>query len=268
MAGLKTGKADANPFGSKFADDKGGFDAGNGKRTYTKPSYTLFVVGIPEAESSDAVQRVFERDRGYLQCRPVGHKFTRRMVFVDYGTIDDAQMAMRMHQGHKWHEVDEGLKIDYDHDARSKRNTAMDEGRFEKFWPIAQRVAKAESDAAVFARLREMADDAAPAAPVTKATAKARAHERGKRKRTVGAKIQVKGRVVARAGAEAGASAAAPGAAGALGGLAAYDSESEKSDDDEDEDSDDDDDDEEDSDEGGESEESVSPSAEKRTRRS
>jgi len=157
MAGLVRSGVDADAFGSKFKDTSGGFDAGQGKRTYTKPSYTLFVVGIPDAESSDSVAAVFERDRGYLQCRPVGHKTSRRMVFVDYDTIEAATKAMQAHQGHKWEDVDDGLKIDYDHDARCKRNTALDEGRYERFFPRGPRKVKAETDAALFARLRSEA---------------------------------------------------------------------------------------------------------------
>ena len=77
MSGLHRFGVDANPFGSKFDASCGGYAAGNGQRTYTRPSYTLYVTGIPDAESSDAVQAVFEHDEGFLQCRPVGHKSKR-----------------------------------------------------------------------------------------------------------------------------------------------------------------------------------------------
>lgn len=63
--------------------------------------------GIPDAESSDAVQSVFEFDEGFLQCRPVGHK-SKRMVFVDYDSIEHATRALQAHQGWKWEPVDEG----------------------------------------------------------------------------------------------------------------------------------------------------------------
>mmetsp|Transcript_11543 Transcript_11543/g.21853 ORF Transcript_11543/g.21853 Transcript_11543/m.21853 type:complete len:230 (+) Transcript_11543:58-747(+) len=157
MSGLRRIGEDANPFGSKFQATSGGFDAGNGQRTYTKPSYTLFVTGIPDAESSDAVEAVFSLDRGFLQCRPVGHK-ARRMVFVDYDSIEQATQAMQSHQGFKWEDVDEGLKIDYDQDARCKRNTALDQGIYDKFYPIAVRKPRLETEAELFARLRDEAD--------------------------------------------------------------------------------------------------------------
>ena len=160
MSGLRRAGEDANPFGSKFRDISGGYDAGNGQRTYTKPSYTLFVTGIPDAESSDSVEEVFALDKGFLQCRPVGHK-SRRMVFVDYDAIEHATRAMQVHQGFKWEDVDEGLKIDYDQDARSKRNTALDQGIYDKFYPCGARTAKLESESELFARLREQSEQPA-----------------------------------------------------------------------------------------------------------
>merc|ERR1712204_41568 len=55
---------------------------------------------------------------------------------------------------------DVGLKIDYDKDARSKRSAAVDESeRFEKFWPVAPRKVKEESEAELFARLKDTADE-------------------------------------------------------------------------------------------------------------
>lgn len=154
MSGLYKSGVDVNPFGSKFSEKTGGLDAGNGMRTYTKPSYTLFVVGIPDAESSDSIEKVFAGDRGFLQCRPVGHKLARRMVFVDYDSIPNATTAMQAHQGHKWEEIDEGLKIDFDQDAREKRNTALDQGLYEKFWAVGPRVPKAASEAELWSKLR------------------------------------------------------------------------------------------------------------------
>lgn len=157
MAGLKKRGEDANPYGSRYKAEVGGWDAGKGTRTYTRPTYTLFVVGIPDAESSDSVQRVFERDPGFLQARPVGYKTSRRMVFVDYDSPEHAHKAMIAHQGHKWHEVDVGLKIDFDHDARTKRNVALDQGHFEKFWPCGPRRARPESERDIYARLKSEA---------------------------------------------------------------------------------------------------------------
>lgn len=154
MAGLKGTGIDANPFGSKFQANEGGWDAGNGKRTYTRPSYTLFVTGIPDAEGSDAVEKIFMNDAGYIQCRPVGHKKARRMIFVDYATIEQATKGLQAHQGHKWEPVDSGLKIDYDQDARTKRNIAVEEGNYEKFWPLAPRREQQEDEESMFDRLR------------------------------------------------------------------------------------------------------------------
>lgn len=193
MAGLKKYGVDANPYGSKFKDDKGGYDAGNGQRTYTKPTFTLFVVGVPDAESSDAVQRVFENDVGYLQARPVGHKTSRRMVFVDYGSPEHAHKAMIAHQGHKWEDVDEGLKIDFDHDARCKRNTALDEGRFEKFWPCGTRKKRLESDRDMFARLRAEAVEQTHMMAQSAQTASV-APPQKKQRTGIAAKLQVKGK--------------------------------------------------------------------------
>ena len=193
MSGLRRVGEDANPFGSKFKDSCGGFDAGNGQRTYTKPSYTLFVTGIPDAESSDSVEEVFAHDKGFLQCRPVGHK-SRRMVFVDYDAIDHATSAMRMHQGFKWEDVDEGLRIDYDQDARSKRNTALDQGIYDKFYPIAARKPVAESESEWFARLREQSGTSSGTAPKTSLTVRKAALKHSKDAKNCSARIQVRAR--------------------------------------------------------------------------
>eukprot|EP00928_Gymnodinium_smaydae_P049734 TRINITY_DN3339_c1_g3_i2.p1 TRINITY_DN3339_c1_g3~~TRINITY_DN3339_c1_g3_i2.p1 ORF type:complete len:321 (-),score=98.44 TRINITY_DN3339_c1_g3_i2:18-980(-) len=224
MAGLIRKGKDANVFGSKFKATEGGLDAGNGKRTYTTPSYTLFVTHIPDAEGSAAVERVFENDRGFLQCRPVGHKQRRRMVFVDYDSIEAATRGMRLHQGRKFAPEDEGLRIDFDKDARQKRNIALDQGRFEKFFPIGVRKAYVESEEAVFARERSEALEASRLAAVGaavgaagagaarsgggsgEAVAKAKAKSRAKpkaRRTAVGAKLRVR-----KVGEEAGATSA------------------------------------------------------------
>lgn len=230
MAGLRKHGVDASPFGSKFKDTSGGYDAGNGKRTYTKPSYTLFVTCIPDAESSDSVAKVFENDLGYLQCRPVGHK-SRRMVFVDYGSIDHATLGMQAHQGFKWEDVDVGLKIDYDKDARSKRNTALDEGLFEKFWAIGPRKPKAESDQEMFARLKAEATDDRPTARAPVAVAVP-----ARPKPAILARFQIKGKPAVEQVAEVAPAATADPdtrevraeGSQALGGLLAYGSDSEE----------------------------------------
>eukprot|EP00929_Paragymnodinium_shiwhaense_P112998 TRINITY_DN81269_c0_g1_i1.p1 TRINITY_DN81269_c0_g1~~TRINITY_DN81269_c0_g1_i1.p1 ORF type:complete len:265 (+),score=78.30 TRINITY_DN81269_c0_g1_i1:80-874(+) len=241
MAGVVRKGRDANPYGSKFKEEEGGIDAGQGKRTYTTPSYTLFVNGIPDAEGSAAVQEVFENDPGFLQCRPVGHKRNRRMCFIDYGSIEDATRGLRAHQGHKWDPIDKGLKIDFDHDARQKRNVALDSGHYEPFFATRERVAPEEDEGEIFKRLRQEAKEDAreekkfrAAPPPSK---KARKASSGKSlvKKGFAAKLKIK-----KAGAEAaeteedqktaatdatgGASKSAP-----LGGLLGYGSESESS---------------------------------------
>lgn len=189
MAGLKRSGVDANAFGSKFKDTSGGIDAGHGKRTYTAPAYTLFVVGVPDAEGSDSVEAVFRMDPGFMQCRPVGHKRSRRMCFIDYSSIEDATRGMRMHQGQKFEPADAGLSIDFDHDARQKRNTALDEGIFEKFFPCGPRVAQAEDEGALFHRLRE--DDLLSPALGRKAKAVHGKQAKAKAKAVVRARLQI-----------------------------------------------------------------------------
>ncbi|CAK9118687.1 unnamed protein product [Durusdinium trenchii] len=205
MSGLHRLGVDVNPFGSKYQERFGGHAAGQGQRTYTKPSYTLFVTGIPDAESSDSVQSVFEYDDGFLQCRPVGHK-SRRMVFVDYDTIEHATKALRAHQGWKWEPVDEGLKIDYDQDARRKRNCALDLGLYEKFWAIGERKPPQESEKEMFARLKAEADLPKTESKISKAHGQA---SKGRGTGSLGAKIQIKNKEPK----ETETSAAAPGAA-------------------------------------------------------
>lgn len=220
MSGLHRFGVDVNPFGSKYQDRFGGFAAGNGQRTYTKPSYTLYVTGIPDAESSDAVQSVFEFDEGFLQCRPVGHK-SKRMVFVDYDSIEHATRALQAHQGWKWEPVDEGLKIDYDQDARNKRNTALDLGLYEKFYAIGPRKAEVESESQMFARLKAESSSGS-ATKSSKAPPAAKAKEKGLG--ALGAKIQIKSRDAK----AAKAAAEVESKAGASGALVQYSSDSEE----------------------------------------
>lgn len=154
MSRLYRQGVESQAFGSRFKDLDGGRDAGDGKRTYTKQSPTLFVCGIPDAESSDRVAEVFKNDEGYLRCRPVSHHSNaaakRRMCFIDFDTILNSTAAMQAHQGHKWEEVDEGLKIDYDDDPTKR----MGDGFYEKFWPICPRKPKVETDEEMWSRLK------------------------------------------------------------------------------------------------------------------
>ncbi|CAE8592732.1 unnamed protein product, partial [Polarella glacialis] len=130
----------------------------------------------------------------FLQSRPVGHK-SRRMVFVDYDTIECATKGMLAHQGFKWEDVDEGLKIDYDKDARSKRNTAMDEGISEKFFSVGPRKAKVESESDMFARMK--AETSSGLSGGAKKSQVPKAKVQPKAKAVVGAKLQVKGKASA-----------------------------------------------------------------------
>merc|ERR1712087_914919 len=131
---------------------------------------------------SDAVQRVFQNDPGYIQCRPIGHKKARRMVFVDYATIEQATKGLIAHQGHKWEDVDSGLKIDYDQDARTKRNIAVEEGNYEKFFPLGPRVYKEEDEDAMFARLKMEEEEFEIASRKRELQEKPKADAAGKRK--------------------------------------------------------------------------------------
>lgn len=188
---------ESQAFGSKFKDLDGGNDAGNGRRTYTKPTPTLFVCGIPDAESSDRVAEVFREDEGFIRCRPVSHHTNgpskRRMCFIDYDTVTNSSVGMKAHQGHKWDAVDEGLKIDYD-DAPSKR---MGSDYYEKFWPVAPRKPRVETDEEMWSRLKveqATADaDSRRAAFVPPASSAAGAFAaRHRPKAALGAKLQVR----------------------------------------------------------------------------
>ena len=226
--------------------------------------------GIPDAESSDAVQSVFEFDEGFLQCRPVGHK-SKRMVFVDYDSIEHATRALQAHQGWKWEPVDggfwdenvemdvsdvffcsfscsgsrlynrfyfllpidssifkvqtmlkpTGLKIDYDQDARNKRNTALDLGLYEKFYAIGPRKAEVESESQMFARLKAESSSGSTTKS-SKAPPAAKAKEKGLG--ALGAKIQIKSKDAK----AAKAAAEVESKAGASGALVQYSSDSEE----------------------------------------
>ncbi|CAE8586345.1 unnamed protein product, partial [Polarella glacialis] len=102
---------------------------GGSTTTSTERSLTLFVTNIPGSASLDDMQTIFQNDAGFCMLRAVGGG-TRKMVFVDYGSEVHATQAMRKHQGLKLdpEEPSEGLKIDFDKDARSKRSRAMEKG--------------------------------------------------------------------------------------------------------------------------------------------
>lgn len=179
---------------------------------------------------------VFKHDKGFMQCRPVGHKKARRMCFIDYDSTDAATKGMQAHQGHKWENVDSGLSIDFDHDARSKRNTAMDEGNFEKFFPSGPRKEKAEDVGEQFARAQDEEAEAVLADRLSRPVLAVRQLKSKPAKAAAAARLQIRnkadGTTVLAAGAVAPAVAkAADGegkrADGALGGLLGYASDDE-----------------------------------------
>eukprot|EP00929_Paragymnodinium_shiwhaense_P093229 TRINITY_DN5336_c1_g1_i1.p1 TRINITY_DN5336_c1_g1~~TRINITY_DN5336_c1_g1_i1.p1 ORF type:complete len:279 (-),score=93.44 TRINITY_DN5336_c1_g1_i1:87-923(-) len=201
-------------------------EAGAGVKTRTKPSLTLFVVGIPADQTSDSVAAVFEGDEGLVGCRPVGGK--KRMVFVDYDSVSCATKAMQKHQGHVWEGSTGCLKIDYDKDERNKRSRAVDaghHGKWKGFGRLSSKRRKRETEGELFARLkREAAEEAkdgsaagAPAGEEALADAIAEAAmKRYRTSKTVKAVVKVK-----KAGSNAEADEAAPAAGKADGQKAA-----------------------------------------------
>ena len=103
-----------------------------------------------------------------------------------------------------------GLKIDYDQDARNKRNTALDLGLYEKFYAIGPRKAEVESESQMFARLKA---ESSGAATKSRAPPAAKAKEKGG---ALGAKIQIKSKDAKDAKAAGGEVESKSGASGAL----------------------------------------------------
>ena len=111
-----------------------------------------------------------------------------------------------------------GLKIDYDQDARNKRNTALDLGLYEKFYAIGPRKAEVESESQMFARLKAESSSGSTTKS-SKAPPAAKAKEKGLG--ALGAKIQIKSK-------DAKAAAEVESKAGASGALVQYSSDSEE----------------------------------------
>mmetsp|Transcript_42380 Transcript_42380/g.111634 ORF Transcript_42380/g.111634 Transcript_42380/m.111634 type:complete len:340 (+) Transcript_42380:29-1048(+) len=93
--------------------------------TQTEQALTLYVSSIPEGVSFEALEGLFKDDVGFLSARPVGTT-KRRLAFIDFETIRDATLSMRMHQGYKFPGTKAGIRIDYDKDKRQKRNAAIE----------------------------------------------------------------------------------------------------------------------------------------------
>ena len=116
-----------------------------------------------------------------------------------------------------------GLKIDYDQDARSKRNTALDMGLYEKFYAIGPRKAEVESESQMFARLK--AESSSGSATKSSKAPPAKAKEKGLG--ALGAKIQIKSKD-AKAAKAAESEESKAGASGSSGALVQYSSDSEE----------------------------------------
>eukprot|EP00927_Polykrikos_kofoidii_P005375 TRINITY_DN1212_c0_g2_i1.p1 TRINITY_DN1212_c0_g2~~TRINITY_DN1212_c0_g2_i1.p1 ORF type:complete len:308 (+),score=45.37 TRINITY_DN1212_c0_g2_i1:113-1036(+) len=160
MAGLQRpgavrSLAAKNPlYTTKYDDSNIARDAGSGLRTRTRPTLTLFVTNIPNAQTSETVKEAFANDEGFLQCRPVSRS-GRRMVFVDYDSVACATKGLRRHQGQTWAGDSTGLSIDYDKDERAKRSRAIDTpNKWQRFGRAPVKRSKRESEGELFVRLK------------------------------------------------------------------------------------------------------------------
>ena len=95
--------------------------------TKTKPSPTLFVM-VPDAVSTEEVGELFRACTGFLGWRAV-----RRMVFVDFNSVQGSTSAMRRFQGYNefvgTKKQQARLAIDFDKDSRDKRNREYEKER-------------------------------------------------------------------------------------------------------------------------------------------
>eukprot|EP00746_Dinoflagellata_sp_MGD_P139075 gnl/MRDRNA2_/MRDRNA2_72599_c0_seq1.p1 gnl/MRDRNA2_/MRDRNA2_72599_c0~~gnl/MRDRNA2_/MRDRNA2_72599_c0_seq1.p1 ORF type:complete len:249 (+),score=68.28 gnl/MRDRNA2_/MRDRNA2_72599_c0_seq1:107-853(+) len=101
--------------------------SGGATTTNTAQALTLFVTNIPRDVGLESITQIFADDPGVVNIRPVAGTGQKRMVFVDYSSIQAATMGLRTHQDQKFRATDaSGLKIDFDKDKRTKRNWALD----------------------------------------------------------------------------------------------------------------------------------------------
>ena len=110
---------------------------GKGFSTQNAPAPTLFVSQVPASTPRRDVEELFAQEPGYIALRTVRH-----MYFVDFDSVRQSTEAMRKYQGYTGFHVagkngqsvvspqpragaaglTGGILIDFDKDARSKRN--------------------------------------------------------------------------------------------------------------------------------------------------
>lgn len=98
--------------------------------TRTRQSPTLFVTNLPRDLPVVAVQAMFQNAPGFQQVRTVRH-----MVFADFFDVRTATSAMQLCQNARFEgfeDVRQGIMIDYDKDARVKRNKAFSSGNYQQ----------------------------------------------------------------------------------------------------------------------------------------
>lgn len=98
--------------------------------TRTRQSPTLFITNLPRGLPAIALQALFSNAPGFQQIRTVRH-----MVFVDFYDVRTATSAMQQCQNARFEgfeDVQQGIMIDYDKDARAKRNKAFSSGKFQQ----------------------------------------------------------------------------------------------------------------------------------------
>lgn len=106
--------------------------------TRTTANSTLFVANIAPPVSLKQVEDLFAKEPGFFSFRTV-----RRMAFVDFQTIQHANIAMRKLQHHVFEEwgtdTNKKLMIDYDKDPRAKRNQQYEKQRSKQITKIDKR---------------------------------------------------------------------------------------------------------------------------------
>jgi hypothetical protein len=88
-----------------------------GRITHTRQSPTLFVTNLDPSVCLESVAALFSAEPGFIAFRTV-----RRMCFIDYASVHDANAAMRKRQNHRFTPDSKPMLIDYDKDSRDKRD--------------------------------------------------------------------------------------------------------------------------------------------------
>lgn len=92
--------------------------------TYTPPRPTLWVGNFGPAQLS-AIKKLFVNESGLFSIRT-----GRKVVYLDFHTITDANKTMRKFQNHKIDEkIKKGIVIDYDRASIAKRNFLYEQQR-------------------------------------------------------------------------------------------------------------------------------------------